>query len=144
MNRLLQLFRRGPTLVGRDLAGNKYFESPAPVEGGRPKRMMETGQSEMDTAMESTVPVQWLAWLRGTRADPPTLAELEADQIRLEQLKVKVARLEAAEIQRKQALQAPQTAKREGHAINPPSPSKAGDHAATGQQFQPDAWQPGQ
>jgi hypothetical protein len=42
------------------------------------------------------------AWLRGTRASPPTLDELEADEQRLEQLKVKVARLEASEAQRKQ------------------------------------------
>jgi NADH:ubiquinone oxidoreductase subunit len=73
MQRVLQLFRRGPALVGRDLAGNKYFESPPVEPGGRPKRMMKTGQSEMDTAMDAQIPVQWLG------ASPTGLGSLQID-----------------------------------------------------------------
>ncbi|CAK9784386.1 hypothetical protein CC85DRAFT_330706 [Cutaneotrichosporon oleaginosum] len=91
--------------LGRDLAGNRYYELPNPA-GGRSKRVVEYADSPTSYAYSSPddyrrgtaqLPVQWTAWMSHTRADPPSMAELEADARRQAALRARVLEIEARE-----------------------------------------------
>lgn len=74
--------------VGYDLHGNTYWEFSPDGNMQRLRRKMEPYQEYVFQAdYFSTVPPQWLQWLRRTRPQPPTLDELLADKFRQENLK---------------------------------------------------------
>ena len=77
------------TLVGKDLAGNSYFQQGE-------KRLVEfKGSNSADT-----VSVPHRMWLSFAREDPPTMEELLDRQKRESVLAVKVARLEEEDAKR--------------------------------------------
>lgn len=60
--------------IGADSFGNKYFEVPADPQGGRrlPRRWFVPRNEEANV-----VPTpEWSQWLRGRRAEPPTIEEI--------------------------------------------------------------------
>ncbi|XP_067140181.1 NADH dehydrogenase [ubiquinone] 1 alpha subcomplex assembly factor 2 [Centruroides vittatus] len=63
-------------VAGKDQFGNTYYEIPAdPSRGKRvPKRWYKP---EIDEDWEKEVPIEWEAWLRGRRGDPPTKEEID-------------------------------------------------------------------
>ncbi|KAI9606138.1 hypothetical protein PSHT_07173 [Puccinia striiformis] len=89
--------------VGNDLAGNSYYEKHLPVES-RPRRFVNFKSNPDDPTLYRThhLSPQWSAWLSFTRKHPPSLDELQADQLRLAQLRENVKRLKTEDQARKQ------------------------------------------
>ncbi|KAL7664930.1 NADH dehydrogenase [ubiquinone] 1 alpha subcomplex subunit [[Candida] zeylanoides] len=55
----------------------------------RLRRKLEPYQEQLFKAdYASTIPPQWLSWLRRTRVTAPTLEELVSDQLRQERIKI--------------------------------------------------------
>jgi len=93
--------------VGNDLAGNSYYEKHvADTAEARPRRFVNFKSNHDDPTLYRThhLPPQWSSWLSFTRKHPPTIEELQADQLRLSQLQKNVQRLEQQDRARKQAL----------------------------------------
>ncbi|WAQ92349.1 hypothetical protein PtA15_16A255 [Puccinia triticina] len=82
--------------VGNDLAGNSYYEKHLIAVGPRPRRFVNFKSNHNDPTLYRThhLPPQWSAWLSFTRKHPPTIEELQADQLRLSQLRENVRKLE--------------------------------------------------
>lgn len=75
--------------IGYDLHGNTYWEFSPDGNLQRLRRKMEPFQEYIFKAdYFSTVPPQWLQWLRRTRSTPPTLQELINEQQRQQNIKV--------------------------------------------------------
>lgn len=75
--------------VGYDLHGNTYWEFTLDGNMNRLRRKMEPHQEYIFKAdYFSTVPPQWLQWLRLTRQKAPTLKELVEDQQRQQNIKM--------------------------------------------------------
>ncbi|KAF9921114.1 hypothetical protein FBU30_008891 [Linnemannia zychae] len=74
----------GRRLAGKDLEGNLYFEKPDPNGGRYPRRTVELANPELSEANydDANIAVQWQAWLRNTRKEPPTVAEIQRDEAR--------------------------------------------------------------
>lgn len=74
----------GRHLAGKDFEGNLYFEKPDPNGGRYPRRTVELANPELSEANydDANISVQWQAWLRNTRKDPPTLTEIQRDEAR--------------------------------------------------------------
>ncbi|EWC48842.1 hypothetical protein DRE_00147 [Drechslerella stenobrocha 248] len=92
-NPLKRLYYRWKTLrlpwrkryfVGMDLAGNTFWEFRDRITATRPRRIMDFrgGRHTMKNYQEMVVDPQWHQWLRATRLDPPSIAELQADVTR--------------------------------------------------------------
>ncbi|PLW07223.1 hypothetical protein PCANC_15228 [Puccinia coronata f. sp. avenae] len=92
--------------VGNDLAGNSYYEKHLPnTAESRPRRFVNFQSNHNDPTMYRThhLSPQWSAWLSFTRKYPPSIEELQADQLRLSHLRENVRRLELQDQARKQA-----------------------------------------
>ncbi|KAF9963115.1 hypothetical protein BGZ70_007624 [Mortierella alpina] len=74
----------GRRLIGKDFEGNLYFEKPDPNGGRWPRRTVELANPELSEANydDANIAVQWQAWLRNTRLDAPTIAEIQRDEAR--------------------------------------------------------------
>lgn len=99
--RLLQTLRayRKRRFVGRDLEGNRFYESIVNGEAGGSSKLRRTVEYVKTTDMWDaasgikSLPVQWVAWLSHSRDRSPTIEDLESDRLRQERLAVNVARL---------------------------------------------------
>ncbi|BFY99987.1 hypothetical protein BsWGS_03027 [Bradybaena similaris] len=82
------------TFVGSDQYGNKYFERVEDKNHNlRASRYIKEPKNvEADYLPE--VPVEWNAWLRGLRKDPPTPEEIEANRVKMMKTKLRAAELE--------------------------------------------------
>ena len=147
--------------------GNRYFRRTEKDEddeegGDVERRWVEHATLDYDS---EEIPVEWMSWLRGTRAQMPTPAEQDLLAARRQLVAHKVAELEAARAQAQLEASGPGEREREGEGgseAGPAAPRAAsaaerfgGDastptkeqHASTGgggQSFEPDAWIPGQ
>lgn len=107
--RLIQrTFRIGKEqyFVGQDLAGNSYYEKQVMgSEYTRPKRFVNFKNHRNDPTLYRThhLSPQWSAWLSFTRHHPPSIEELQADQLRLVRLQDNVRRLAIEDQARRQA-----------------------------------------
>ncbi|UXI20355.1 rab-like protein 3 [Sarcoptes scabiei] len=70
-------------IVGTDLHGNKYFESKDSNQA-KPKRFYLPSHPDL---WDKPIPAEWNAWLRFQRKDPPTKAESQQNQMKIENLK---------------------------------------------------------
>ncbi|KAJ7666273.1 hypothetical protein DFH06DRAFT_1323403 [Mycena polygramma] len=98
LRRIVQRLRSPTYYVGRDFEGNRYYEHPSLLDDPRPRRSVKYSGSEdmwKYVGGQRRLAVQWSSWLTHTRPDPPTLEELQADSIRQERMRQKVALLEA-------------------------------------------------
>ena len=130
-------------LVGTDLHGNQYYETIR--EGKKPRREMITKIKHMEYTAD-LIPIEWEAWIRGKRDDPPTHAELLSEQKRIKTLKERVRQVEERD-REQQALEdaPPQIAAQVGHASAPlyESLDNRTQPTSTGTTFQPGEWAPG-
>ncbi|KAF7344572.1 hypothetical protein MSAN_01939300 [Mycena sanguinolenta] len=98
LRRLIQRLRSPTYYIGRDLQGNRYYESPSLVNDPRPRRSVKySGSQDMWKYVGGSkrLPVQWSSWLTHTRSEPPTMEELQADLIRQERVRRNVMLLNA-------------------------------------------------
>lgn len=140
---LLNAFGRTRRLVGTDLQGNQYYETIR--DGKKPRREMIT-KLKPDEYTPDLIPLEWEAWIRGKRDDPPTHEELLAEQQRIKTLKERAKQVEEKDRQQ-QALErkVPQIAAQVGHAAAPlyENLDNRTQPTSTGTTFQPGEWAPG-
>ncbi|KAJ1730727.1 hypothetical protein LPJ61_002868 [Coemansia biformis] len=132
----LRLPWRRDVLAGADFDGNMYFERF--VRGAhRPRRLVVYRERlPLSEYSDTTIPVQWQAWMRHTRAQPPALAELAEDARRRERVAANVEKLARAEASvAGPSESAPALGPREQH-------QQLFQKAAPGERFQPENWGP--
>lgn len=81
--------------VGSDQFGNEYYEKIAdPERNVRGQRYIKErgGASPQDIP---DVPVEWDAWLRGRRKNPPTEEEIKQNYVKMMQKKMRAQRIES-------------------------------------------------
>lgn len=101
--------------VGYDLHGNTYWEFTIDGNMQRLRRKLEPYEERLFKAdYFSTVPPQWLQWLRRTRQYAPTLQELMSDQIRQQNIKILAQHAENKWYVEKQRLEAEEQLKLQG------------------------------
>ncbi|PWN35680.1 uncharacterized protein FA14DRAFT_160726 [Meira miltonrushii] len=100
---------RARYLAGKDLDHNKYYEYP-PLDGNtdprRTRRLVRFREhKELGEYDQSTLPPQWLMWLRHTRKSAPTIEELSKDRERIAITQHNVRILEQRDAQRRLELE---------------------------------------
>uniref|UniRef100_A0A1A7XBF7 NADH dehydrogenase (Ubiquinone) 1 alpha subcomplex, assembly factor 2 n=1 Tax=Iconisemion striatum TaxID=60296 RepID=A0A1A7XBF7_9TELE len=158
MSRIAGLLRRTFGIVrdhvGTDHLGNKYYLIPEQKTwtGGhvRAKRMVEAANPVEHEYMEGSIPIEWDAWIRGRRKEPPSIEELLMNESQMKQIKLKAKEVEEKDL----ALQAKEY---EEGLVAAPARTVAKGHAAatvfgkeeiseeptsTANAFQPGSWMP--
>eukprot|EP00054_Salpingoeca_dolichothecata_P013754 m.76926 g.76926 ORF g.76926 m.76926 type:complete len:152 (-) comp20638_c0_seq2:21-476(-) len=134
------------TPVGSDPSGNQYFILK---EGKRVVFPPSGDESSFDL---STVPVQWQAWLSGSKAQPPTTQELTEAETQQAILSRRVAELEQehenSEFARKEKLasavhSASKSFNKDPRAKQSAAPDGKKGNAGPAGTFEPDSWVPG-
>ena len=75
--------------IGYDLHGNTYWEFTVDGNMQRLRRKSEPYKPQLFKAdYFSTIPPQWLQWLRRTRQQAPSLEELINDQVRQQRMRI--------------------------------------------------------
>ncbi|KAJ3294704.1 hypothetical protein HDU79_010550 [Rhizoclosmatium sp. JEL0117] len=93
---LMKKFRETPwrrnKLVGSDPSRSFLFFEGPPIHGGsvaRSRRSVEYMNGRQEDYSADDIPVQWMAWLRHTRVDPPSTEEIiQADAQRMRTLQL--------------------------------------------------------
>ncbi|TKS78535.1 Mimitin, mitochondrial [Collichthys lucidus] len=117
----------------------------------RAKRMVVAANSTEYEYIEGSIPIEWDAWIRGRRKEPPSVEELLKNETYREQIKLKAKEVEEKDL----ALQAKEY---EDGLVATPAKTLAKGHAAatsfgkeeisedptsTANTFQPGSWMPG-
>ncbi|KAM9359877.1 NADH dehydrogenase [ubiquinone] 1 alpha subcomplex assembly factor 2 [Symphorus nematophorus] len=158
MSRIAGVLRRSFGLVrnhvGTDHLGNKYYFIPEQKTWTgrivRAKRMVVAANPTEYEYTEGSIPMEWDAWIRGRRKEPPSIEELLQNESYKEQIKKKAMEVEEKDL----ALQAKEY--EEGLVATPARTLATGHAAATsfGKQeiskdptstantFQPGSWMP--
>ncbi|XP_031712006.1 NADH dehydrogenase [ubiquinone] 1 alpha subcomplex assembly factor 2 isoform X2 [Anarhichas minor] len=140
--------------VGTDTSGNNYYVIPKQKTWTgrlvRAKRMVEAANPTEYEYIEGSIPMEWDAWIRGRRKEPPSAKELLKNESYRENIKLKAKAVEEKDL----ALQAQEYEEglvatlaktvAKGHA------STAGfgkqeiseDPTTTANTFQPGSWLP--
>lgn len=145
---LIGALRPGRRIVGTDLDGNTYIESN-PSRGGRPRREVLT-KLKHSQYEDGSIPIEWEAWIRGKRDEPPTHEELLKKMQQREVIKHRAKVLEEEEKERMKEIE-----KNSLHGWTAPlgqyvGPSlyqkleETSQPTRTGDSFQPGAWVPSQ
>lgn len=157
MNRLAGALRRTFGVlrehVGTDHLGNKYYFIPEQKTWTgrvvRAKRVVEPVNPSEYEYVEGSIPIEWDAWIRGRRKEPPSMEELMKNISYREQIILKAQEVEVRDL----ALQAEEH--KEGLVATPRTVAKG--HAAatsfgkeqiseeptsTANTFQPGSWMP--
>ncbi|KAJ2610537.1 hypothetical protein H4S08_003570 [Coemansia sp. RSA 1365] len=130
----LRLPWRKDVLAGTDLDGNLYFERLVRGVNRPRRRVLYRKNITVDEYSDKIIPVQWQAWMRHTRVQAPTMAELVLDMRRQERVAENARRLAL-----KDARVAACTTK------NTPVPSREQQQfqkSAPGEDFSPEGWHP--
>ncbi|KAM7391457.1 hypothetical protein PAMP_022146 [Pampus punctatissimus] len=158
MNRVAGALRRTFGLirnhVGTDHLGNKYYFVPEQKTWTgrlvRAKRMVEAANPTENEYIEGSIPIEWDAWIRGRRKEPPSIEELLKNESYREQIKLKAKEVEEKDL-------ALQTKEYEEGLVATPSKTVTKGHAAassfgkqeiseeptsTANTFQPGSWLP--
>ncbi|KAM3611729.1 uncharacterized protein V6R79_023289 [Siganus canaliculatus] len=158
MSRIAGVLRRSFGLVrdyvGTDHLGNKYYFVPEQKTWTgrlvRAKRIVVAANPSEYEYTEGSIPMEWDAWIRGRRKEPPSIEELLKNESYRELIKVKAKDVEEKDL----ALQAKEY---EEGLVATPAKTMAKGHAATavfgkeeisenpsttGNTFQPGAWIP--
>ncbi|XP_061585323.1 NADH dehydrogenase [ubiquinone] 1 alpha subcomplex assembly factor 2 [Cololabis saira] len=158
MSRIAGILRRTFGLVrehvGTDHLGNKYYFIPEQRAWTgnhiRAKRLVEPANPTELEYMEGSIPMEWDAWIRGRRKEPPSVEELMTNESQRQQIKLKAKEVEEKDL----ALQAKEY---EEGLVSTPARTVAKGHAAatdfgkqeiseeptsTATTFQPGSWMP--
>lgn len=95
-------------LVGRDALGNYFYKKvEVDLSGSEFERrtMVPADRGNHSSYDPLSVPTQWRQWLSKTRDDPPTEEEMQQDTVRVAQLQMRVAQLNAEEHRRRMRAQ---------------------------------------
>uniref|UniRef100_UPI001ED7D15D NADH dehydrogenase [ubiquinone] 1 alpha subcomplex assembly factor 2 isoform X1 n=1 Tax=Scatophagus argus TaxID=75038 RepID=UPI001ED7D15D len=116
----------------------------------RARRMVEAANPREYEYIEGSIPVEWDAWIRGRRKEPPSIEELLRNESYREQIKIKAEEVEGKDL----ALQAkeyeeglvatPTRTLTKGHAATTSFGKEeiSEDPTSTGNTFQPGSWMP--
>ncbi|XP_042343890.1 NADH dehydrogenase [ubiquinone] 1 alpha subcomplex assembly factor 2 [Plectropomus leopardus] len=114
--------------VGTDLLGNKYYIIPEQRTWTgrliRAKRMVVAANPSEYEYIEGSIPMEWDAWIRGRRKEPPSVEELLQNESNRQQIKLKAMEVEEKDL----ALQAKEY---EEGLVATPVKTLAKGHAAT-------------
>ncbi|KAM9391707.1 NADH dehydrogenase [ubiquinone] 1 alpha subcomplex assembly factor 2 [Pholidichthys leucotaenia] len=158
MSRITGLLRRTFGVmrehVGTDHLGNKYYYIPEQRTWTgrvmRARRTVEAANPAEYEYMEGSIPIEWDAWIRGRRKEPPSMEEVLKNESRREEMKLKAMEVEERDL----ALQAKEY---EEGLVSTPARTTAKGHAAassfgkqefskepssTANTFQPGSWMP--
>ncbi|XP_076587004.1 NADH dehydrogenase [ubiquinone] 1 alpha subcomplex assembly factor 2 [Chaetodon auriga] len=140
--------------VGTDHLGNKYYLVPEQKTWTgrlvRAKRMVVAANPTEYEYVEGSIPMEWDAWIRGKRKEPPTIEELLKNEAYREQIKLKAKEVEEKDL----ALQAkeyeeglvatPTRTLAKGHAASTSFGKQeiSKDPTSTANTFQPGSWMP--
>ncbi|KAL0575366.1 hypothetical protein V5O48_006617 [Marasmius crinis-equi] len=100
IRRIWRAITRPTGFVGRDLEGNSFYERAGANSSGRTRRIVKYRRAEdqwMYIGGQRRLPIQWTSWLSHTRANPPTLQELQLDLLRQQRVQQNVAMIQAAD-----------------------------------------------
>lgn len=147
---LLGASRGVKKLVGTDKLGNKYFEVVSESNKTKLKRSVESVHEHADYQAGS-IPIEWEAWVRGNRKNPPTAEEIEKRE-----RQTLIVQRRAVEVDKKDK-ERQQREYDEGLVAGPSPGTQAAGHASvpsygtvlgsdkplsTGNEFEPAAWEP--
>ncbi|XP_072243853.1 NADH dehydrogenase [ubiquinone] 1 alpha subcomplex assembly factor 2 isoform X1 [Leuresthes tenuis] len=140
--------------VGTDHLGNKYYFIPEQRSWtgrlARAKRIVVVANPKEHEYMEGNIPMEWDAWIRGRRKQPPSIEELLVNESQREQIKLKAKEVEEKDL-------AQQAKEYEEGLVATPAKTVAQGHAAatsfgkqeiseeptsTANTFQPGSWIP--
>lgn len=158
MSRFSSLLRRTFGVVrehvGTDHLGNKYYSIPEQKSWTgrlvRAKRMVVAANPTEYEYMEGSIPMEWDAWIRGRRKEPPSVEELLRNESQREAIKLKAKEVEEKDL----ALQAkeyeeglvatPARTVAKGHAASTSFGKQeiSEDPTSTANTFQPGSWMP--
>uniref|UniRef100_A0A8C5MJR9 NADH:ubiquinone oxidoreductase complex assembly factor 2 n=1 Tax=Leptobrachium leishanense TaxID=445787 RepID=A0A8C5MJR9_9ANUR len=132
--------------VGTDQLGNKYYVIPEHTswtgQKSRARRTVECVNTKVFEYQFGDIPVEWEAWIRGKRKDPPTLEEILKNETLREETKTKGDLLKLEE----GAVDQPKQNLIKGHASSNVYGGKkpSEEPISTGNTFEPGSWTPGQ
>ncbi|PIA16631.1 hypothetical protein COEREDRAFT_86721 [Coemansia reversa NRRL 1564] len=130
----LRLPWRKDVLAGTDLDGNLYFERLVRGAYRSRRRVLYRKNITVGEYSDKIIPVQWQAWMRHTRIQPPTVAELVLDMRRQERV---------AESARRLALRDARVAACSTKNTSVPSREQQQfQKLAPGEGFSPEGWHP--
>ncbi|XP_049651357.1 NADH dehydrogenase [ubiquinone] 1 alpha subcomplex assembly factor 2 [Accipiter gentilis] len=154
--RALRLRLLGPAkeLVGTDQFGNKYYRVPKhETRAGQiiqERRFVEAINRQAYLYEMGDFPIEWEAWIRKKRNDPPTIEEILKNENYREELKQKIKdvsekdKLLQAKEYKEGLVAEPAHTQVKGHASAPyygkKEPSQ--DPTSTANTFQPGSWMP--
>ncbi|CAK6950578.1 NADH dehydrogenase 1 alpha subcomplex assembly factor 2 [Scomber japonicus] [Scomber scombrus] len=158
MNRVAGALRRTFGLirehVGTDHLGNKYYFVPEQKTWTgrlvRAKRMVEAANPTEYEYMEGSIPMEWDAWIRGRRKEPPSIEELLKNESYREQIKLKAKEVEEQDLARQAKeyeeglVATPLKTTAKGHAATTSFGKEeiSEDPTSTANTFQPGSWLP--
>ncbi|XP_074877558.1 NADH dehydrogenase [ubiquinone] 1 alpha subcomplex assembly factor 2 [Buteo buteo] len=154
--RALRLRLLGPAkeLVGTDQFGNKYYRVPKhETRAGQiiqERRFVEAINRQAYQYEMGDFPIEWEAWIRKKRNDPPTIEEILKNENYREEMKQKIKdvsekdKLLQAKEYKEGLVAEPAHTRVKGHASAPyygkKEPSQ--DPTSTANTFQPGSWMP--
>ncbi|XP_029960823.1 NADH dehydrogenase [ubiquinone] 1 alpha subcomplex assembly factor 2 [Salarias fasciatus] len=157
MSRLAEVLRRTFGVVrvhvGTDHLGNKYYLIPEQKSWTgkhvRAKRMVVAANPSEYEYIEGSIPMEWDAWIRGRRKEPPSVEELLKNESQREQIKVKAKEVEENDLalrakEYKEGLVATPRTVAKGHAAaaNFGKEEISEEPTSTANTFQPGSWMP--
>ncbi|XP_008289583.1 NADH dehydrogenase [ubiquinone] 1 alpha subcomplex assembly factor 2 [Stegastes partitus] len=155
MSRFIGLLRRTYGVVrehvGTDHLGNKYYFIPEQKTWTgritRAKRIVVAANPAEDEYTEGSIPMEWDAWIRGRRKEPPSVEEVLKNMSRMEEIKLKAKELEEKDLAQKakeyeDGLVAMTVTK--GHASSASFGKEeiSEEPTSTANTFQPGSWMP--
>lgn len=157
MNRLAGVLRRTFGVlrehVGTDHLGNKYYFIPEQKTWTgrvvRAKRMVEPVNPSESEYVEGNIPMEWDAWIRGRRKEPPSMEELMKNISYREQIILKAQEVDARDLallveEHKEGLVATPRTVAKGHAAATSFGKEqiSEEPTSTANTFQPGSWMP--
>ncbi|KAM8887316.1 NADH dehydrogenase [ubiquinone] 1 alpha subcomplex assembly factor 2 isoform 1-T1 [Spinachia spinachia] len=140
--------------VGTDASGNQYYIVPEQKTWTgrliRARRMVEAANPTEYKYIEGDIPMEWDAWIRGRRKEPPSAKELLKNDFDRKDIKLRAKEMDEKDL----ALQAKEY---EDGLVATPAKTLAKGHASTGSfgkheisedptstanTFQPGSWLP--
>ncbi|XP_059192915.1 NADH dehydrogenase [ubiquinone] 1 alpha subcomplex assembly factor 2 [Centropristis striata] len=158
MSRIAGVLRRTFGLVrehvGTDTLGNKYYSVPEQKTWTgrlvRAKRMVVAANPTEFEYIEGSIPMEWDAWIRGRRKEPPSVEELLKNESYREQIKLKAKEVEEKDLvllakEYEEGLVAtPTKTLAKGHAASTSFGKEeiSEEPTSTANTFQPGSWMP--
>uniref|UniRef100_UPI0037E77526 NADH dehydrogenase [ubiquinone] 1 alpha subcomplex assembly factor 2 n=1 Tax=Semicossyphus pulcher TaxID=241346 RepID=UPI0037E77526 len=140
--------------VGTDHLGNKYYIVPEQKTWTgrmvRAKRMVVAANPTEFEYTEGNIPMEWDAWIRGRRKEPPSIEELLNNEFYREQIKLKAKEVEERDLALKAKeyeeglVATPARTLAKGHAASASFGKEefSEDPTSTANTFQPGSWMP--